>query len=148
VIENVYPYNVFVDESRQVRLGPAVYPAAFGVAAYVATFDRWLELEKRWREILHNFKVPLDGKPEHTEPVFHTTYFIARKRQFKNDWSDEKRDEFMELLTLTASEHTIAGVACCVDEKEYERVLLMTLKQGFESHISFAYGESYRHSAE
>ncbi|MGH7837829.1 MAG: hypothetical protein ACREQC_08400 [Candidatus Binataceae bacterium] len=40
VIETFYPYNAFVDESRQDRLGSAMYPAVFGVAAYVAAFDR------------------------------------------------------------------------------------------------------------
>jgi len=30
---------------------------ATGVAAYVATFDNWLHLEKEWRQILANWSV-------------------------------------------------------------------------------------------
>jgi hypothetical protein len=119
LVETIYPYNAFADESQQARFGRSV----FGVAAYVAAFDRWIELEQRWREILHHFKVPLDGHPEHTEPFFHMTDFIARKEQFKNDWSDSKRDSFIELLTGIASDHTVTGVACCIDIDEYRRVL-------------------------
>lgn len=133
MIERFYPYNAFVDESRQERFGSSV----FGVAAYVATFDRWLELEQRWREILHNFGVPLDGKPEHTEPFFHMTTFIARQKQFNNDWSDAKRDDFMELLTTTAAEHTVTGVTCCVDEAEYKRTLPTDIRSEFREPYFF-----------
>jgi hypothetical protein len=132
-IERFYPYNVFADESEQAKYGRTI----FGVAAYVATFDRWLQLEERWREIIHKFKVPLDGNPEHTEPFFHMTDFIARKKQFDNDWPDTKRDEFMELLTRTASDHTIAGVACCVDVEEYKRVLPPDVQQAFREPYYF-----------
>jgi len=49
-----YPYNAFVDESIQdQRYGIK----ANGVAAYVATFDNWLHLEKEWRQILANWSV-------------------------------------------------------------------------------------------
>ena len=133
IIQKFYPYNVFADESRQTRFDLPI----FGVAAYVATFDRWLQLEERWREILRKFEVPLDGKPEHTEPFFHMTDFIARKKQFENDWPDSKRDEFVELLTLTASEHTVAGVACCVNEEEYRRVMPADIQAHFREPYFF-----------
>lgn len=128
MVEIYYPYNAFVDESRQSRFGPAIY----GVAAFVATFDRWLELEQRWREILHKFEVPLDGKPDHTEPFFHMTDFIARQKQFANDWSNDKRNEFIELLSRTAADHTVVGVACCVNEEEYQRVLPADIQEQFK----------------
>lgn len=115
VIDVIYPYNAFVDESYGS-------PVA-GVAAYVSGFDRWLKLEEEWRGILAKFEVPLDGKPEHLEPFFHTTDFIARKKQFENAWQDAKRDELMARLTTTASEHTVLGVGCCVNQQEYQRGL-------------------------
>jgi hypothetical protein len=124
MVEVFYPYNVFADESGQSRYGSK----AFGVAAYVASFDRWLQQEKEWCGILEKFRVPLDDNPEHTHPFFHTTDFIAREKQFKNDWSNTKRDEFMELLTLTASEHTVCGVSCCVIEQEYDHALPKDIK--------------------
>jgi hypothetical protein len=133
VVDVIYPYNAFVDESGQQRFGRSV----FGVAAYVASFNRWLQLEKEWRGILDKFQIPLDDKSEHTEPFFHTTDFITRHKQFANDWPDSKRDEFMELLTMTASEHTVVGVACCVDEKEYLRVLPDDVKTQFREPYFF-----------
>lgn len=132
-VDVFYPYNAFADESQQKRDGRTM----FGVAAYVASFDRWIELEDRWREILHKFKVPLDGNPDHTEPFFHMTDFIARKKQFANDWPDQKRDEFMELLTMTASEHTVVGVSCSVDEDEYRRVLPADAQAAFREPYFF-----------
>ena len=118
VIEVAYPYNVFVDESAQNRYGGKV----MAVTAYVGAFDRWLALEYEWRAILERFEVPLDGKPEHTQPFFHMTDFIARQKQFKNAWPDAKRDEFIERLTMTTSEYTILGVGCCVVEEEFRQL--------------------------
>jgi hypothetical protein len=119
VIKIFYPYNAFIDESIQTRHGSTMV----AVTAYVATFERWLKLEEEWRAILRRFRVPLDGKRDHREPFFHMTDFIARKKQFQNDWSDEKRDRFIELLTTTASEHTILGAGCGVLVDEYERAM-------------------------
>ena len=118
VIEVVHPYNAFVDESMQSRYGSTVT----AVTAYVGAFDRWLALEDEWRGVLRRFEVPLDGKPEHTEPFFHMTDFIARERQFKNDWPNTKRDEFIERLTMTASEYTTLGVGCCVVDDEFRQL--------------------------
>ena len=119
VIEVCYPYNAYVDESIQERHGTKV----ISVAAYVAAFDRWLEFESEWKGILRKYEVPLDGNPEHTEAFFHTTDFIARQKQFKNDWPDRKRDEFIERLAVTASEYPILGVATCINEEQYARAL-------------------------
>lgn len=126
LVETIYPYNAFLDESIQNRHGATIV----GVAAYVASFDRWLALEVEWRGILKRFEVPLDGKEGHTEPFFHMTDFIARRAQFDNDWWNEKRDAFMERLTTAASEHTVAGVGVCVNAEEYDRVLPKEI-QGF-----------------
>ncbi len=119
VIETYYPYNAFVDESIQERHGIK----ATGVAAYVATFDNWLKLEQEWRGILDFYKVPLDGKKGHDQPCMHMTDFIARKVQFENDWSDQKRNDFMERLTMTISEHTIVGISVSVIDADFERAL-------------------------
>ncbi len=119
VVETYYPYNCFVDESIQDRYGPK----ATCVSAYLATFEAWLQFEQEWRGILRHFEIPLDGKQGHDQPFMHMTDFIAGKRQFQNDWSHQKRDEFMERLTMTISEHTIVGVSVSVMDEEFERVL-------------------------
>jgi len=119
VIETFHRYNAFIDESMQERHGLKVT----SVGAYVGTFDRWLKFEEEWYGILKSFEIPLDGKPEHTLPFFHMTDFLARQKQFANDWSDNRRDQFMERLTMTISEHTIVGVSVSVNDAEFERVL-------------------------
>jgi hypothetical protein len=43
----------------------------------------------------------------------------------------------MELLTMTISEHTVAGVTCSVDEEEYERVLPDDVKAEFREPYFF-----------
>jgi len=63
-------------------------------------------------------------------PYFHMTDFLARRRQFANDWSDEKHNQFMERLTMMASEHTIVGVSVSVNDEQFERVLPVEA-QGF-----------------
>jgi hypothetical protein len=119
VIQVSYPYNAFVDESVQERYGVK----ATGVSAYLATFDNWMKFEQEWRGILKHFEIPLDGKEGHDQPFMHMTDFIARKRQFDNGWPNSRRDEFIERLTMTASEHTIVGVSVSVIDEEFERAL-------------------------
>src|SRR5713226_2931614 len=100
-IEVIKPFNVYVDESIQHQ-GPKTL---YAVTAYIATFERWIECEKRWQEVLDNFG----------SPPFHMTEFMAREGDFKDlGWSDEKRNNYVELLCATAAEHTIMGAGCGV----------------------------------
>lgn len=114
VIEVVRPYNVYVDESIQYEKPDGTGRLLYAVTAYVATFDRWIELEQRWQEILCNFE----------SPPFHFMDFMSRKGEFQGlDWSNDKRNSYMELLCATAAEHTIAGVGCAVFQDDYEHAL-------------------------
>ena len=104
------PYNVFVDESVQNRHGED----ALAVTGYVASFEEWIELEREWRQVLAYYKIP---------GPFHMTDFIARKGRFANDWTDQKRNEFIGRLAETAEQHTIAGIGCCILRSDYEKAL-------------------------
>lgn len=119
LVETYYPYNCFVDESIQERHGIK----ATGVSAYLAPFERWMKFEEEWHGILRHFKVPPDGKDGHNQPFMHMTDFLARKEQFRNDWGVEKRNDFMERVTMTISEHTVVGVSVSVIDSQFERIL-------------------------
>jgi hypothetical protein len=113
-IDVIDPYNVYVDESIQWENPNGTGRRLYAVTAYLATFDRWVELQTRWSEILDNFD----------SPPFHFTDFMGRKEDFLNlDWSDDKRNRFMELLCATAAEHTVAGAGCAVFEDDYDQAL-------------------------
>jgi hypothetical protein len=60
------------------------------------------------------------------------TDFIARQGEFKNDWSNDKRNQFMERLTTTATEHTIIGLGCAIFRDEYERAIDKRVKQQYK----------------
>jgi hypothetical protein len=110
MVETVFPANVYIDESIQHHGKANLY----AVAGYVATFDRWIKLEQEWRQILDLFK----------SPPFHFTDFMGRHGDFENlNWSDEKRNEYMELLCQTAAEHTITGVGCAIYDVDYKKGL-------------------------
>jgi hypothetical protein len=66
VIETYYRYNAFVDESMQERHGIR----ATSVAAYVATFDRWLKFEEEWYSMLNSFQVSIRRQPGTYNAVF------------------------------------------------------------------------------
>src|SRR5216684_1547911 len=62
-------------------------------------------------------------------PPFHMTEFMAREGDFKDlGWSDEKRNNYVELLCATAAEHTIMGAGCGVFQDDYERALPADLR--------------------
>jgi hypothetical protein len=109
-IEVIKPYNVYVDESIQYEKSNNQGRALYAVTAYVATFDRWLQLEQRWQQILDTFG----------SPPFHFTDFMSRYGDFKGlDWSDDKRNDFITVLCATAAEHTIMGCGACIFEDDY-----------------------------
>jgi hypothetical protein len=88
VIEVIKPHNVYVDESVQHEKPHNQGRRLYAVTAYVATFERWVELERRCQEILDNFE----------SPPFHFTDFMSRDGDFKDlDWDDSKRNRYMEL---------------------------------------------------
>ena len=59
-----------------------------------------------------------------TSPPFHMTDFMARKGDFKDlGWDDNKRNDYVELLCITAAEHTIMGAGCGIFQKDYEAAL-------------------------
>jgi hypothetical protein len=121
-IEVIRPYNVFIDESVQNRYGREI----IGVTAYAATFKRWVEMENTWNEVLERYEVPI--LPKTSAPFFHMTDFIARKKQFKNDWNDERRNEFIGELANLAAQHTIMGVGSALATEDYEAALPEDIK--------------------
>ena len=72
VIEVVKPYSVYVDESIQYELPNNQGEKLYAVTAYVATFERWLQLEKQWQDILKSYG----------SPPFHFTDFMSRKGDY------------------------------------------------------------------
>ncbi len=122
VIQIVQPWNAYIDESGQSRHGKE----AVAVAGYVATFDSWIRLEKEWNQVLeHAFRdssVPADRR------FFHMTDFIARQKQFDNDWSNEKRDLFIERLATIAMQSTIMGFGAALLKEDYESALPLDIR--------------------
>jgi hypothetical protein len=84
VIEIFHKANTYVDESIRRDRGTGQWFCA--VTAYVATLEAWIQAEKEWQGVLDHFGVS----------EFHLTDFLGRYQEFKNDWSDAKRDQFME----------------------------------------------------
>jgi hypothetical protein len=127
-IEVIRPYNVYVDESVQYEKPDNQGRALYAVTAYVGTFERWLELEKRWQEILDNFN----------SPPFHFTDFMSRQGDFKDlDWDDDKRNKYIELLCATAAEHTIMGCGACIFDEDYAQGIPQDLRQEWKDPYYF-----------
>lgn len=124
-IEVVRPSNVYVDESVQddKEGGRQLY----AVTAYIATFESWLKAEDQWQQTLRAFRIS----------AFHATDFLGRWKEFRNDWSNQKRDEFMERLCTIAADHTILGVGCAIADKEYENALPKKLRDEWRSPYHF-----------
>lgn len=121
-IEIVPPNNTYVDESIQYEFPENKGRKLYAVTAYIATFDRWIELEQRWQEILDNFE----------SPPFHFTDFMARGGDYYGlDWSDQKRNDYLTVLCATAAEHTIAGFGCAIYQDDYERALPDELREAW-----------------
>jgi len=117
VINVEKPLNVFMDESRQDRYGPAIY----SVTAYLSTFDAWMDLHVEWEKTLNHWKVK----------CFHATDFLGRWGEFKNGWSDNERTEFITRLAYIASEHTTLGIGCAIRQDEYDRAIPASVQAYF-----------------
>jgi hypothetical protein len=119
-IEVITPHNTYVDESIQYEKLHNQGRKLYAVTAYVATFERWVELEQRWQEILDNFE----------SPPFHFTDFMAREGDFHGlGWDDNKRNSYVEVLAATAAEHTIIGCGCCITEDDYRQGMPADLRK-------------------
>jgi hypothetical protein len=88
------------------------------VTAYIASFESWIQAELEWQQALDVFKMP----------EFHLTDFMAREKKFKNDWSDSKRDSFIERLCTIASLRPVMGIGCAISQRDWETVLSETLR--------------------
>jgi hypothetical protein len=75
VIELHKPHNVYMDESRQDRYEVPIY----SVSGYVSTFEAFCALENEWKATLKHWGIS----------DFHANEFIARQKEFKNNWTDE-----------------------------------------------------------
>jgi len=118
------PYHVYIDDSTQDRYGKKVV----AIGAYVATVESWARFENDWAGVLRRGPFPF----------FHATDFLARQPPFKNDWTDNQRNEFMERITTTASEYPILGVSGAILCEEYDRVFPATIRQGWRDPRFFA----------
>lgn len=119
------PYTCYADES--VQTNPRTGHEFYAATAYVATFESWIAIESEWRKILRHFGIP----------GLHMTDFMARQGEFKNDWSDQKRDRFIERLCTTVAERTIMGVGCAVAKHDYEAALPQDLREAWISPYYF-----------
>jgi len=115
-------YNSYFDESHTHDGSPIV-----SMAGLVASYESWARLEIEWQKILHHRGVD----------VFHYTDFMAREGKFKNDWSNDERNAFMERLCTTVSENITVGIGISVFRDEYERVLTGGLKAEFKDPYFF-----------
>ena len=53
--------------------------------------------------------------------------FLARKKEFKNDWSDAKRNLFMERLCTVASQRPAMGVGVAISQPPAGSILFRDL---------------------
>jgi hypothetical protein len=117
VVEVFHKANTYVDES--IRHDRETGQWLCSVTAYVGTFDSWIQSELEWQSVLDAFSVS----------EFHMTDFMAREQEFKNDWTDEKRNRFMERFCTIASQRPIAGVGCGIAQKDWETGLEPALRE-------------------
>ncbi len=110
-------HNAFFDES-----GTHDASEIIAVGGLISTYDGWSRWEVEWHKILKAYGVG----------IFHFSTFMARKGEFDNNWSDTKRNEFMERLCVTISENITLGVACSVFKDDYEKVVPADLRQQFK----------------
>jgi hypothetical protein len=115
-IEVFHKATVYVDESIRTHRDTQQWLCC--VTAYIASFDSWIEAEREWQGVLDSFGVSES----------HLTDFLARQKQFKNDWSDTKRNLFMERLCTVASQRPIMGVGAAISQTDWEAGLSETVR--------------------
>jgi hypothetical protein len=125
VIEVVRPSSVYVDESIQDDKEAA--RKLYAVTAYIASFESWIKAEEEWQRILAAYDIS----------AFHATDFLGRWGEFRNDWVNDKRNQFMERLCAVAAEHTILGVGCGITDQDYEAALPDSLRDEWRSPYNF-----------
>lgn len=127
-IEVIKPFNVYVDESIQYEKPDNRGRMLYAVTAYTATFDKWIALEAEWQRHLDLFG----------SPPFHFTDFMSRGGDFANlEWSNSQRNDFIELLCVTAASHTIAGFGCGIYQDDYEKALPEDLREAWKDPYYF-----------
>lgn len=107
-------HNAFFDES-----GTHDDSELITVGGLLSTYDAWTRWEIEWNRILKSRGIK----------VFHFSEFMARKGEFKNDWTNEQRNEFMERLCATVSDNIIIGLASSVFRSDYEREVPQRLQE-------------------
>jgi hypothetical protein len=110
-IEVFHKANTYVDES--IRTDAKTGQWLYCVTGYVASFEAWVQAEMAWQKILDEFEVS----------EFHLTDFMARKGEWNNDWSNIKRNCFMERLCTVASRWTVLGIGCGIAQDAWENGL-------------------------
>jgi hypothetical protein len=125
VLEVFHKANTYVDES--IRVDRETKQWLCCVAGYTATFDAWIQAEIEWQKELDFFKVS----------ELHLTDFLARYKEFKNDWSDEKRNLFMERLCTIASQRPIMGTGCAIGQHDWETGLSESLREEWKDPYYF-----------
>jgi hypothetical protein len=119
-IEVFHKASVNVDES--IRTDRDTQQWLCCVTAYIASFDSWIEAEREWQGVLDSFGVSES----------HLTDFLARQKGFKNDWSDAKRNLFMERLCTVASQRPIMGVGAAISQSDWEGGLSESLRDDWK----------------
>jgi len=125
VIEVFHKANTYVDES--IRFDRENNQWLCCVSAYIAPFDSWITAEIEWQSVLDSFKVS----------ELHLTDFLARKAEFQNDWSNGKRNLFMERLCTIASEQPIMGAGCAISQRDWETGLSDSLRDEWKDPYYF-----------
>jgi len=85
----------------------------------IASYEAWSRWELEWNKILASRGIK----------VFHFSEFMAREGEFKNNWTNDERNLFMERLCKTISDNILVGLACSVFRDEYEACLPTSLQQ-------------------
>src|SRR5690348_16764452 len=107
-IEVFHKATAYIDES--IRTDRTTQQWLCCVTGYIASFNSWIQSEREWQMVLDSFGVSKS----------HLTDFLARKKQFKNDWTNAKRNLFMERLCTVASQRPIMGVGSAISQSDWE----------------------------
>lgn len=108
MVELAKPRNVHMDESRQDLWGVPIY----SVCGYVSTYQGFFDLDEEWSGFLKKSGIT----------TFHTTEFMYRKNEFKNNWTNDERNAFIDRLAWIASEHTTLGIGTSIREDAFNEV--------------------------
>lgn len=125
MIEVFHKANTYVDESVRTDRKSGQWLCC--VTAYTASFDSWIKAELEWQAVLDSFEVS----------ELHLTDFLSRKAEFENDWSDDRRNSFMERLCTIASQRPILGIGCAISQKDWDTGLSESVRQDWKDPYYF-----------